>query len=160
MAQQHVNVHRREFRQHKASPQIDMQETFEVEADDPFPYLEQISVVAKRHPYAMLAGIITAVGSVLVAIGTGVAVVVSSMFTMYGTMTAMQADQKAFIENQAVIVNELKVMRTYNASVLSRQNFIAGLMSPDDQKRLMEFDRANPLYQPPPAPRHSTVPDN
>jgi hypothetical protein len=136
----------------KASPDLEEEKGFEHEDEAlaAFPYLEKIGVTARKHPYAMLAGIIGAVGTVLVTIASACVILFSSFFTMYGTMREMQAQQKVFIENQAVLMSELKVMRTYNASVLSRQNFIAGLMSPDDQKRLMEFDRANPLYQQPP----------
>lgn len=118
--------------------------------DSAFPYLGQIIVAAKNHPYAMLIGIVTAVGSVLVAIGTLAVITVGGMFSMYGTMREMKAQQATIIDQQATYVNEIKVLRTYEASVLSRQNFIAGLMSAESQQRLNDFDRANPVPQLPP----------
>jgi len=155
-----VNARRTAFRDHEKSngtnirwPPLQGDEILSA-----FPFLETISVTARKHPYATLAAIVALVGTVLSAIVTACVILFTSFFTMYGTMRELQANQKVFIDNQAVLMSELKVMRTYNASVLSRQNFIAGLMSPDDQKRLNEFDRANPLYQPPP-PQTKTVPD-
>ncbi len=148
-----VNVRRLEQARARARASSDLEQGTGFEREDDilaaFPYLEKIGVTARKHPYAMLAAIIGAVGTVLVTIASACVILFSSFFTMYGTMREMQAQQKVFIENQAVLMSELKVMRTYNTSVLSRQNFIAGLMSPEDQKRLMDFDRANPLYQPP-----------
>lgn len=115
-----------------------------------FPYIEQLVTVSKKHPWGVLAAIVTAVGSVLVAIGTLAVIVVGGMFSMYGTMRELKVQQATIIEQQMVYTNEIKVLRTYEASVLSRQNFIAGLMSQDMQKRLNEYDRSNPVPSLPP----------
>lgn len=151
---QDVNARRTAYRQHERSngahidlPEIMQDQASESDSDpfEAFPYLENIVLTAKKHPYAMLAGIVTMVGTVLVAIASACVILFSSFFTMYGTMREMQAQQKQFIEQQQSLTNELKVMRTYNASILARQNFIAGMMTPDSQRRLNEYDKANPV---------------
>lgn len=159
-----VNVHRRDFRQHKAAPQINLLDDDTVPRDDihaAFPFLEQISVTAKKHPYLTLAGIVALVGTVLSAIVGACVILFSSFFTMYGEMRETRAELKSLRSDIAIYVSEAKVSRTYSASVLARQNFIAGLMSKEAQQRLAEYDRVNPVSPPqvrelPPPPN----PDN
>lgn len=105
---------------------------------------------ADKHPYVVVGIIVSVVGIVMAALMTIAITVIGGMFSMYGTMREMQAQQAVIIKQQADYANDIKVLRTYEASVLSRQNFIAGLMTPEDQKRLAEFDRANPIPNPPP----------
>lgn len=104
---------------------------------------------ADRHPYVAVGIIVSVVGIVMAALMTIAITVIGGMFSMYGTMRAMQTQQETIIKQQADYANDIKVLRTYEASVLSRQNFIAGLMSPTEQKRLGEFDRANPIINQP-----------
>lgn len=150
-----VNERRTAFREHERSNGARIRFPQSLQDDEilsAFPFLEDIRVATRRHPYAVIAAIVTAAVSVIGAIIGAVVFVAVAGFQMYGTQQATLTEIRQLRQENAVITSELKVMRTYNTSILSRQNFIAGLMSPDDQKRLNEFDRANPLYVPAPKP--------
>lgn len=144
-----VNVHRTAFNKRKehSGAKIRLPETLQRR---PLPFLRDIMSTADKHPYAVVGIIITVVGIVMAALVTIAITVIGGMFSMYGTMREIQAQQTVILKELTTYQNDIKVLRTYEASVLSRQNFIAGLMSPEDQRRLAEYDRANPIPSPPP----------
>lgn len=116
------------------------------------PFVRDIMSTADKHPYAVVGVIVTVVGIVMAALVTIAITVIGGMFSVYGTMREMRAEQTYILKELTTYQSEIKVLRTYESSVLSRQNFIAGLMSPDKQKLLAEYDRANPIVQPTPQP--------
>lgn len=144
-----VNVHRTEFRRHEKSngANIRLPETLQ---RPKLPFAQDLASAMDKHPYVVVGLMITVVGIVMAAIVTVALAVIGGMFSVYGTMNAMKAEQTILIQQVAEYRNDVKVLRTYEASVLARQNYIAGLMTPDDQRRLNEYDRANPIPHPPP----------
>lgn len=119
---------------------------------DAFPYLEKIAVTAEKNPYTMLTIIVSIASVIVIAVTTLSISVIGSVFIMYGKMNSMEAQQTVIIEKLGTNEQELKVLRTYEASVLSRQNYIAGLMDGKRKQQLNEYDRANPIPRIPDKP--------
>lgn len=142
------NVHRAAFRKHEESngARIRLPGTLQ---RFQLPFARDFMSATEKHPYIVVGLMITVVGIVMAALVTIAVTVIGGMFSVYGTMNAMKAEQAILVQQVAEYRNDIKVLRTYEASVLARQNYIAGLMTPDDQRRLNEFDRANPIPNPP-----------
>src|SRR5215813_639337 len=109
--------------------------------DTAFPYLERIGMVAKKNPYAMLTIIVSIASVVIIAITTLSVSVIGSVFIMYGKMNTIEAKQETIIQRLDKQDNEDKLTRTYNATVLSRQNYMVGLMDGKQQQKMTEYDK-------------------
>lgn len=132
----------------KASTEIPLPESLQAESTAihrAFPYLEAIAVTAKKNPYAMLTIIVAIASVVIIAVTTLSIAIIGSVFIMYGKMSAMEVQQKSILDELVANKQEVKVLRTYEASVLSRQNYIAGLMDNNAKKQLNQYDIANPI---------------
>ena len=134
---------------HDASPNgnsdanKDLQEP--LDAHSAFPYLEKISMTAKKNPYAMLTIIISIASVIVIAVTTLSVSILGSVFVMYGKMSAMENQQQVIIEKLTTNDSELKVLRTYESSVLASQNYAVGLMDSRQQERMNSYDKANPI---------------
>lgn len=114
-----------------------------------FPYLEQIVVAAKQHPYAMLAAMISVASIVIVAVVTVAVATFTGAFLMYGTMRDIQAKQEMIIRDVAETKGQVSVIKTLSASTYARQDFMVGLMTKENQERVNAHDRNNPRPLPP-----------
>jgi len=113
--------------------------------DSPFPFLEVALNKAKESPWIVLSII---VGVAAIIVGAIVSFTVGFglfLFSLNGTMHEMKAQQTVIVEQLNENKNDLKVLRTYEASVLSRQNYAVGLMDRKGRDAMNEYDRANPL---------------
>lgn len=120
----------------------------EPSTDTPFPRLEAVLASAIKNPYAAIAAMI-AVASLIVTAIVGVAAsMFAAVFIMYGTMNQTTAKLDTVIKQLDENKTEAKVMRTYTASTLSRQNFMVGLMTRDQQRAVAEYDKNNPVNPP------------
>ena len=125
-----------------------MQESWDKEVSEAFPYLEDLGMVARKHPYAMLTAIISIATVVMICVTTLGVSIIGGVFIMYGSMRSIETQQTAILSRLDQQDNENKLTRTYNATVLSRQNFMVGLMDPKQQKQMNEYDKANPVRFP------------
>lgn len=118
-----------------------------------FPYLESISVTAKKNPYAMLTIIVSIASVLIIAVTTLSISVIGSVFIMYGTMTKMQQQQSTIIDQLAAVQKQQSedgnAMRAYEAANGKRIEFVVGLMTPNQQARMDEYDRTHPIPLPP-----------
>lgn len=101
-------------------------------------------MAARKHPYAMLAAMISIASIVVVAVTTVAVSIFGGMFLMYGTMRDIQANQAVIIDQQVKVEGQVSVVKTYSASILGRQDFMIGLMTKEQQERVNAYDRANP----------------
>jgi hypothetical protein len=118
-------------------------------ASTAFPYLEKIQVMAQKNPYAMLGAMIGVAAIVVTAVTTFAIAIFTGAFLLYGKMSGMEVSQRQILEAFNKNEEEVKVLRTYEASVLARQNYIAGLMDAKRKDQLNQYDKANPLPRPP-----------
>ena len=102
-------------------------------------------MTAKKSPYAMLTIIVSIASVIIIAVTTLSVSVIGSVFVMYGKMNTLETQQTVIIEQLNENKSELKVLRTYEASVLSRQNYAVGLMGKGQQERMNAYDRSNPI---------------
>lgn len=114
-------------------------------AQEAFPYLEKMRVMAQKNPYAMLGAMIAVASIVVAAVVTFSVAIFTGAFLLYGKMSGMEVSQRQILEKLSENENEVKVLRTYEASVLARQNYIAGLMDSKRKEQLNQYDKANPL---------------
>lgn len=120
----------------------------ETETDETFPRLEAFLMTLRKNPYAAI-GVMIAIATLVITALSAVAVsMFAAIFMMYGTMNQSTAKLDVVIKTLDEAKTEQKVMRTYTASTLSRQNFMVGLMSRDQQKAVAEYDRNNPINPP------------
>lgn len=112
--------------------------------DNAFPYLEQIIVAAKQHPYTMLALMISVAGIVIAAIVTVSVALFTGVFLMYGTMRDVQAKQEVIMEQQSETREQVNLVKTVYMTTLARQDVMLSLMSKESQQQMQAFDRANP----------------
>src|SRR5262249_24043049 len=96
----------------------------------------------------MLTIIVSIASVVIIAITTLSVSVIGSVFIMYGKMNTIEAKQETIIQRLDKQYNEDKLTRTYNATVLSRQNYMVGLMDGKQQQKMTEYDKANPVRFP------------
>jgi len=113
---------------------------------------------AKQYPYAAIGVMISIAGIVMAAVTVLAVSVIGGMFLMYGEMKQNTATMK---ENQATMVQILNkqqtienrqiddgnIMRAYEAANGKRIEFMVGLMSPDKQRAMNQYNQANPLPQ-------------
>lgn len=125
--------------------------------DEPFPYLENIMVAAKKYPYAAI-GVMISIAAVVISAVTVLAVSIGGgMFLMYGEMKANTALLKTSLDQQVAIEGQVKVVKTIAQATLARQDFMTGLMTKEQQERVNAYDRTNPRT---PAPEESAKPTN
>lgn len=115
---------------------------------DAFPYLEQMSVAARKHPYAALGAMIAVAGIIVAAIVTMAVAVFTGMFMMYGTMRETTANQVQIQQSLMAIqkqqTDDMNAVRAYASNNARRNEFIVGLLSRQSQAAIAEWDRANP----------------
>ena len=128
-------------------------DTLQENAQEAFPYLEKISMTARRNPYAMLTIIVSIASVVVIAVTTLSVSIIGSVFIMYGKMNKMEADQAVIIKSLDKRETEDKVTRTYEASVLSRQNYMVGLMDGKQKAAMNAYDKSNPIRFPSDEPK-------
>jgi len=122
-----------------------LQETFHAEpSSSAFPYLEEVIVAAKKHPYAMLAAMISIASLVVAAVVTVSVALFTGVFLMYGTMRDIQAKQVTILEQQAETRGQISVIKTVHMTTLARQDIMVSLMSKESQQQIAVFDKANP----------------
>lgn len=88
-------------------------------------------------PHTILAILVTIA---LALIGSGFWLV-SSVTEMKTNLAIIQQNQ---IEAKAENLSNLKLMTAYATNETNRINFLTGMLTADQQKRLYDYDRANP----------------
>lgn len=146
--EQFVNEHRRAFQQHKqGQPSGALHEILD-QPDEPFPYLEKMTVVVKKHPYAAIGAMISIAAIVISAITVISVSIGGGMFLMYGEMNRNTALMQQILTKQEVIetrqLDDGKVMRAYEAANGKRIEFMVGLMTKEQQERMNNYDRIHP----------------
>lgn len=110
-------------------------------------------MVAKKNPYAMLSVIVGIAAIITAAIVTLSISIIGAVFIMYGTMNRMQEQQAGILKELSAIQAQQKddgnAMRAYEAANGKRIEFVVGLMSPQQQSRMNEYDRTHPIPLPP-----------
>ena len=130
---------------------ISLQEALEVietQPEPPYPPLEAILTTARKYPLTAIAIMVSIAALVVGAVVTLAISVIGGMFLMYGTMNQNTAQLATISKQLEENKTEQKVMRTYTASTLSRQNFMVGLLTRDQQRAISEYDKNNPINQP------------
>jgi hypothetical protein len=121
------------------------------EPDTPFPYLEDVMAAARKHPYAALGAMIGVAGIVVAAIVTVAVSVFTGMFLMYGTMKETTTNQiqiqQSLIAIQKQQTDDMNAVRAYESNISRRTEFIVGLMTPQQQKSVAEYDAVNPRIE-------------
>lgn len=151
----HVNVHARVQRAAARinGEEISLQDALDIietKPDPPYPRLEALLTTASKYPVAAI-GVMVSIAAIVVGMVVTLAIaVIGGMFVMYGTMNQTTAKLDTVIKALDEAKTEQKVMRTYTASTLSRQNFMVGLMTRDQQKAISEYDKGNPVVNPKP----------
>lgn len=147
--------------------QLRTSENQEGETDNPIltamPFLETLPVTIKKHPYAVIAAIVTAAVSVIGAIIGAVVFVAVAGFQMYGTQQATLTRIEALLNQNTELRQEVAAMRkqqtddmnavrAYASNDSRRTEFIVGLMTPTQQRSVAQFDRSNPRLELPGVP--------
>lgn len=138
---------------------------FEREGDPilTLPIVETITVTAKKHPYAVIAAIVTAAVTVISTIVGAVVFVAIAGFQMYGTQQATLTRVDALLTQNTELRQEVTAMRkqqtddmnavrAYASNDSRRTEFIVGLMTPTQQRAVAQYDRGNPRLELPGVP--------
>lgn len=134
--------------------------------DDPIltlPIVEAVTVTAKKHPYAVIAAIVTAAVTVISTIVGAIVFVAVGAFTMYGTQRETLTELKALRQDYTEVstrlsaiqkqqTDDMNAVRAYASNDSRRTEFIVGLMTPTQQRAVNQFDRANPRLELPGVP--------
>lgn len=161
-----VNERRATFREHERSNGAKIRFPQPSEDDEilsAFPFLENIRVATRKHPYAVIAAIVTAAVSVIGAIIGAVVFVAVAGFQMYGTQQATLARIDSLLNQNTELRQELSIIRkqqtddmnavrAYASNDARRTEFIVGLMTPTQQRAVSQFDRSNPRLELPGVP--------
>ena len=157
-----VNVRRIEQARERAGVTSDLEQLQDTllrpQDAESFPYLENLMAAARKYPYAALGAMITVAGIVIAAIVTVAVSVFTGMFLMYGTMKETTTNQiqiqNALIAIQKQQTDDGNAIRAYESNRARRTEFIVGLMSPENQKAIAQWDAVNPAPElPKPNPK-------
>lgn len=157
MRNEQVNARRTNYKQHKNGKGVfePTHDTLEAGSpsplgvpDEPFPYLEDAMVIARKYPYSAL-GVMIGIATIIVAALVTVAVsVFTGMFLMYGTMRETTANQIQIQQSLVVIqkqqTDDMNAVRAYSSNNARRTEFIVAMLSPEGQRRISEWDKSNP----------------
>lgn len=117
--------------------------------ESPFPFLEVMLRKAKDSPFVVI-GIMVSIAAIIVgatmslAVGFGI-----FLFNMNGTMHELKQQGATTITELAAIKKQQtedgNVMRAYEAANGKRTEFMVGLMTPESQKAMNDYDQSHPL---------------
>lgn len=164
--EQVVNERRADFRERQRSNGANIRWPQASQDDDilsAFPFLENIRVATRKHPYAVIAAIVTAAVSVISAIVGAIVFVAIAGFQMYGTQQATLTRVDTLLNQNSELRQEVAAMRkqqtddmnavrAYASNDARRTEFIVGLMTPTQQRAVAQYDRGNPRLELPGVP--------
>lgn len=136
---------------------VQLREPKQDQPDSPFPYLESVLAVAKKHPNGTLMAMIAIASTVIAAVTVLAVSVIGGMFLMYGQMREISATQQTILtqyqETRAEVKETGNVMRAYENVNGKRTEFLISLMDPIQQARYREWERTHPMPLLPAAPK-------